>query len=830
MNHYQYQTADGGGGTISTIPGTLSQAAVQQQQQQSNVQCNNTGTAVQQFVIGLNGNYHTSNTSHQQQYDPLVQQHGTVDHPITIDDNSSSLQRFHNVASGSNAGGDHQSYTLYSGDSLQLAQPTSMPKPIGQTAAAPTPVATVTIKKPTKSRAKGGGKDSGKPTKPVSAYALFFRDTQPSIKADNPQASFGEISKIVASKWEQLGKGDKDVYKERADVEKRNYLQNVASVKAKEVAEKEQQIAQQNKQTVASQQQLISQNQISSNISVNQQQQQQYLQIKMDPSGQTINSSISVVPTQYVLQSQNSNSGTMTLMVNSSSGAQSNANTNQVSYVNNQHNYIQQPQPSQQQSMFHQVQQPTQQQQQHTGSNITFNPSNNQHNYVQQMDHQVLNHHAEQQEHLVHDPLELGDTTFNFDQGGANFMDLGLELSDFNGDIDTLLNECVSTDGILSSTDDSVFDAAGLVDPTVDYLNDLNVVGTGMNLDDDVEHHHHHHQQQHHHHHHQDPLGTGGIYSTIGVPNAPTTTATLDTIQVDTGGSQNSYSSYINADLGPSRAINQGASSTTSFESSSPSTISSSQTNELKTMGTTDCDGNVQFDQIDRMAVTSKHETPTSTTNNNICSQTPPPPSSSVSALSISSSNLSTTIRNSTNTTTTPMIIKIKLEPPSSTSKIVTASIISSTTCPTTIDRLNNNTNNNNNKYEVSSSFSSSNASTTGTISNNNRNKRQCVRKGCGRLAVDSTQWDGEYCSEDCCVQYCSDIFNNWTSTRDHSTVSNNVSVGSVTSSILSAMMRQESNHNNVMIASASSTTNNSGSSTAASSSMLTQSANFILS
>ncbi|KAF7496170.1 TOX high mobility group box family member 4-A [Sarcoptes scabiei] len=72
--------------------------------------------------------------------------------------------------------------------------------------------------------------------KPVSAYALFFRDTQASIKTENPTASFGEISKIVASKWDSLPKTKKDVYKERADLEKRNYLQNLASNKAKEIA------------------------------------------------------------------------------------------------------------------------------------------------------------------------------------------------------------------------------------------------------------------------------------------------------------------------------------------------------------------------------------------------------------------------------------------------------------------------------------------------------------------------------------------------------------------------------------------------------------------
>ncbi|WAR13626.1 TOX3-like protein [Mya arenaria] len=47
-------------------------------------------------------------------------------------------------------------------------------------------------------------KDPNEPQKPVSAYALFFRDTQAAIKGQNPNATFGEVSKIVASMWEGL--------------------------------------------------------------------------------------------------------------------------------------------------------------------------------------------------------------------------------------------------------------------------------------------------------------------------------------------------------------------------------------------------------------------------------------------------------------------------------------------------------------------------------------------------------------------------------------------------------------------------------------------------
>lgn len=67
-------------------------------------------------------------------------------------------------------------------------------------------------------RGAGGGpkkgkkaKDPNEPQKPVSAYALFFRDTQAAIKGQNPNAMFGEVSKIVASMWDSLGEEQKQV-------------------------------------------------------------------------------------------------------------------------------------------------------------------------------------------------------------------------------------------------------------------------------------------------------------------------------------------------------------------------------------------------------------------------------------------------------------------------------------------------------------------------------------------------------------------------------------------------------------------------------------------
>lgn len=89
----------------------------------------------------------------------------------------------------------------------------------------------------------GGGKkgkkkkDPNEPQKPVSAYALFFRDTQAAIKGQNPSASFGEVSKIVASMWDGLDPTQKDIYKKRTELAKKEYLKQLAAYRASQVSQ-----------------------------------------------------------------------------------------------------------------------------------------------------------------------------------------------------------------------------------------------------------------------------------------------------------------------------------------------------------------------------------------------------------------------------------------------------------------------------------------------------------------------------------------------------------------------------------------------------------------
>ncbi|XP_069735322.1 TOX high mobility group box family member 4 [Phaenicophaeus curvirostris] len=106
-------------------------------------------------------------------------------------------------------------------DEFRRVRPPNPPTPAGD--------APRRAKPPKKPKKK---KDPNEPQKPVSAYALFFRDTQAAIKGQNPNATFGEVSKIVASMWDSLGEEQKQVYKRKTEAAKKEYLKALAAYRA----------------------------------------------------------------------------------------------------------------------------------------------------------------------------------------------------------------------------------------------------------------------------------------------------------------------------------------------------------------------------------------------------------------------------------------------------------------------------------------------------------------------------------------------------------------------------------------------------------------------
>jgi hypothetical protein len=80
-------------------------------------------------------------------------------------------------------------------------------------------------------------KELVQPSQPLSAYAMFFKETQASIKSEKPDASFTELKTIVDTMWQVLGEEQKKKYEERSAQDKDRYnteLLEYQSAKEKE--------------------------------------------------------------------------------------------------------------------------------------------------------------------------------------------------------------------------------------------------------------------------------------------------------------------------------------------------------------------------------------------------------------------------------------------------------------------------------------------------------------------------------------------------------------------------------------------------------------------
>ncbi|BFF97253.1 TOX high mobility group box family member 4 [Drosophila madeirensis] len=65
------------------------------------------------------------------------------------------------------------------------------------------------------------------PQKPLAPFALFFRDTVTAIKQQNPACSLEQISVIVQTMWDSLDETQKNVYMQRHEQQKHEYVRLV---------------------------------------------------------------------------------------------------------------------------------------------------------------------------------------------------------------------------------------------------------------------------------------------------------------------------------------------------------------------------------------------------------------------------------------------------------------------------------------------------------------------------------------------------------------------------------------------------------------------------
>lgn len=84
--------------------------------------------------------------------------------------------------------------------------------------------------RPAKKRKK---KDPNAPKKPCSAFFHFSKKLRPQIKEENPDASFGQLGKLIGERWSKLGADDRKEFETLAAADKERYAREMKSYQAK---------------------------------------------------------------------------------------------------------------------------------------------------------------------------------------------------------------------------------------------------------------------------------------------------------------------------------------------------------------------------------------------------------------------------------------------------------------------------------------------------------------------------------------------------------------------------------------------------------------------
>ncbi|ORZ13543.1 high mobility group box domain-containing protein, partial [Absidia repens] len=71
-------------------------------------------------------------------------------------------------------------------------------------------------------------KDPNTPKRGLSAYMFFSQSNREQIKAENPDATFGQLGKLLGAKWKELSDAEKKPYQDKADADKKRYEAEMA--------------------------------------------------------------------------------------------------------------------------------------------------------------------------------------------------------------------------------------------------------------------------------------------------------------------------------------------------------------------------------------------------------------------------------------------------------------------------------------------------------------------------------------------------------------------------------------------------------------------------
>lgn len=75
---------------------------------------------------------------------------------------------------------------------------------------------------------KKAKKDPNAPKRNMSAYFLFSIDARPKVKASNPDASFGDIARIISAQFKEISEKEKKKWEKKAAEDKERYQREMA--------------------------------------------------------------------------------------------------------------------------------------------------------------------------------------------------------------------------------------------------------------------------------------------------------------------------------------------------------------------------------------------------------------------------------------------------------------------------------------------------------------------------------------------------------------------------------------------------------------------------
>ncbi|KAI7891561.1 high mobility group box domain-containing protein [Mucor mucedo] len=73
-------------------------------------------------------------------------------------------------------------------------------------------------------------KDPSAPKRGLSAYMFFSQDQRSTVKEESPDATFGQIGKILGEKWKSMTDEQKKPYVDKAEADKKRYESEKAAV------------------------------------------------------------------------------------------------------------------------------------------------------------------------------------------------------------------------------------------------------------------------------------------------------------------------------------------------------------------------------------------------------------------------------------------------------------------------------------------------------------------------------------------------------------------------------------------------------------------------